>query len=131
MSATTPDGHNRYWLASLESDNASADLRHPPGNFVTQGERRGRVEKFGLGTVHDADVGVTKPTAADLNEKLASTGRRFGHLLKLRWLLGFNQAIGDHRFISSIVTWLPRFDPFLVGVDHCAVLFHAFRRQSL
>ena len=39
---------------------------------------------------------MAKPAATYLNQKLARAGRWFGDVLKLRWLLGLDQAIRDH-----------------------------------
>jgi hypothetical protein len=57
---------------------------------------------------------VAKSAATYLNQKLAGAGRWFGYVLKLRWLLGLDQAISDHGFISSSGLFEPvYFSPIL------------------
>jgi hypothetical protein len=101
VAAAAPQRHHRYWLASFESNNALADLCNPTGDFVAHGERRLRVAPFLFGaTSHRTQIRVTKSAASDFNQKLARAGRRFGHVLKLRWFLGLDQAICNHVFLS-------------------------------
>src|ERR1700677_4901694 len=103
MSAAAPNGHNCHWFANLESNNALTNLCHPTGDLVAKRERRGGVPlvELRLGFAHYGYVRVTQATAAHLDKQLASAGRWFGHVLKLRRLLRLEQTISEHLFTSS------------------------------
>src|SRR5262244_63835 len=49
---------------------------------------------------HQANIGVTKSAATDLDQKLTRARRWFCDVLKLRRFLWLDQAIRDHLFIS-------------------------------